>query len=59
MKRQLTPEQKARIQERTAKHAQANHDAHVAALEQAVERAKAGWNASRSARRGFMPNCGR
>ena len=44
--RQVTPEQKARIQARSAKHAQANHDAHVAALEQAVERAKAGWNAS-------------
>jgi acetolactate synthase I/II/III large subunit len=46
VKRQLTSEQKARIQERSAKHAQANHDAHVAALEQAVDRAKAGWNAS-------------
>jgi thiamine pyrophosphate-dependent acetolactate synthase large subunit-like protein len=44
--RQLTPDQKARIQERSAKHARANHDAHVAALERAVERAKAGWNAS-------------
>jgi acetolactate synthase-1/2/3 large subunit len=46
VKRQMTPDQKARIQERSAKHAQANHDAHVAALELAVERAKAGWNAS-------------
>ncbi len=46
VKRQLTPQQKTRIQERAAKHAQANHDAHVAALEQAVERAKAGWNGS-------------
>ncbi|MGP0074458.1 MAG: thiamine pyrophosphate-dependent enzyme [Bryobacteraceae bacterium] len=46
VKRQLTSEQKARIQQRSAKHAQANHDAHVAALEQAVDRAKAGWNAS-------------
>ncbi len=33
VKRQLTPDQKARIQERSAKHARANHDAHVAALE--------------------------
>jgi acetolactate synthase I/II/III large subunit len=46
VKRQVTPEQKARSQERSAKHARANHDAHVAAVEQAVERAKAGWNAS-------------
>ncbi len=46
VKRQLTPEQKSRVQERTAKHAQANHDAHVAALEQAVDRARAGWNGS-------------
>jgi acetolactate synthase I/II/III large subunit len=46
VKRQLTAEQKARIQDRSAKHAQANHDAHVAALEQAVDRARAGWNGS-------------
>lgn len=46
VKRQVTPEQKARAQERSAKHARANHDAHVAAVEQAVERAKAGWDAS-------------
>jgi thiamine pyrophosphate-dependent acetolactate synthase large subunit-like protein len=46
VKRQLTPDQKARIQERSAKHAGANHDAHVAALEQAVEKARAGWNGS-------------
>lgn len=44
--RQLTSDQKARIQDRSAKLAQANHDAHVAALEQAVESAKAGWNGS-------------
>jgi len=46
VKRQMTSDQKARIQERAAKHAKANHDAHVAALEQAVEQKKAGWNAS-------------
>ncbi|HTR37589.1 MAG TPA: thiamine pyrophosphate-dependent enzyme [Bryobacteraceae bacterium] len=46
VKRQITPEQKSRIQERSAKHATANHDAHVAALEQAVEKARAGWNGS-------------
>ncbi|MBV9770065.1 MAG: thiamine pyrophosphate-binding protein, partial [Bryobacterales bacterium] len=44
VKRQLTSDQKTRIQERTAKHAAANHDAHVAALTQAVETKKAGWN---------------
>jgi acetolactate synthase-1/2/3 large subunit len=44
VKRQLTSDQKARIQERAAKHARANHDAHVTAIEQAVEREKAGWN---------------
>ncbi|MGD0135763.1 MAG: thiamine pyrophosphate-dependent enzyme [Bryobacteraceae bacterium] len=46
VKRQLTPDQKARIQERASRHARANHDAHVAALEQAVERARPGWNSS-------------
>ena len=42
--RQLTGDQKARIQERAAKHARANHEAHVAAVQQAVESKKAGWN---------------
>ena len=46
VKRQLTPDQKIRIQDRSTKHARANHDAHVAALEVAVERARAGWNGS-------------
>ncbi len=46
VKRQLTPDQKTRIQERSAKHARANYDAHVAALEVAVEKARAGWNGS-------------
>ena len=46
VKRQLTPEQKARIQERALKHARANHDAHVAAVMQAVEAKRAGWNGS-------------
>jgi acetolactate synthase-1/2/3 large subunit len=44
VKRQLTPDQKARIQERSAKHAKANHEAHVTAVLQAVESKKAGWN---------------
>jgi acetolactate synthase I/II/III large subunit len=46
VKRQLTPEQKTRIQERALKHARANHDAHVAAVMQAVEAKRAGWNGS-------------
>lgn len=46
VRRQMTPDQKSRIQERSAKHAQANHDAHVAALEKAVDKAKEGWNGS-------------
>ncbi len=46
VRRQLTADQKARIQARAAKHAQANHEARVAALEQAIESKKAGWNAS-------------
>jgi acetolactate synthase-1/2/3 large subunit len=41
---QMTSDQRARIQERAAKHAQANHDAHVAAIAQAVEIKRAGWN---------------
>jgi thiamine pyrophosphate-dependent acetolactate synthase large subunit-like protein len=45
-KRQLTSDQKARIQDRSAKHARANHEAHVTALEQAVELKRAGWNGS-------------
>jgi acetolactate synthase I/II/III large subunit len=46
VKRQQTSEQKARAQERSVKHARANHDAHVAALEQALASKQAGWNAS-------------
>ncbi|HLI85145.1 MAG TPA: thiamine pyrophosphate-binding protein [Bryobacteraceae bacterium] len=46
VKQQLTGDQKSRIQERSAKHAQANHEAHVSALMQAVEAKRAGWNGS-------------
>ena len=46
VKQQITGDQKARIQERLAKHARANHEAHVTALTQAVEAKKAGWNGS-------------
>ncbi len=44
VKRQLTAEQKARIQARIAKHASANHEARVTAIMQAVESKRAGWN---------------
>jgi acetolactate synthase-1/2/3 large subunit len=44
VKRQLTSDQKTRIQERTAKIAKANHEAHVAAVTAAVENKRAGWN---------------
>jgi len=46
VRQQITADQKTRIQERTAKHARANHEARVAALSQAVEAKKAGWNGS-------------
>jgi thiamine pyrophosphate-dependent acetolactate synthase large subunit-like protein len=46
VKTQMTGDQKSRIQARIAKHAIANHDAHVAALVQAVESKRAGWNGS-------------
>jgi acetolactate synthase-1/2/3 large subunit len=44
VKRQLTADRKTRIQERAARHARANHEAHVAAVTQAVESKRAGWN---------------
>ncbi len=46
VKQQLTSDQKARIQERIAKNARANHDARVTAISQAVESKRAGWNGS-------------
>jgi len=46
VRQQITSDQKARIQERAAKHGRANHEAHVTALTQAVEAKKAGWNGS-------------
>jgi acetolactate synthase I/II/III large subunit len=42
----MTSDQKARIQARAAKHAAANHEARVAALTQALESKRAGWNGS-------------
>jgi acetolactate synthase-1/2/3 large subunit len=44
VKQQLTSDQKTRIQARVAKHAQANHEARVTAIAQAVEAKRAGWN---------------
>jgi thiamine pyrophosphate-dependent acetolactate synthase large subunit-like protein len=46
VKQQMTGERKARIQERAAKHARANYEAHVTAITQAVESKRAGWNGS-------------
>ncbi len=46
VKRQITSDQKNRIQERIAKNARANHEARVAALEKAVDGLRAGWNGS-------------
>jgi len=46
VKRQLTADKRARIQERIAKHADANQRAHVLAVTQAVETKRAGWNGS-------------
>jgi thiamine pyrophosphate-dependent acetolactate synthase large subunit-like protein len=44
--RLMTPDQRRRIEERKAKHAEANHTARIAALERAVEAKRIGWNAT-------------
>jgi acetolactate synthase I/II/III large subunit len=44
VKRQLTSDQKARIQAHIAKHKTANHEARLTAITQAVESKRAGWN---------------
>jgi acetolactate synthase I/II/III large subunit len=46
VKRLLTADKKVLIQERTAKHAEANQRAHLQAVMQAVESKRAGWNGS-------------
>jgi acetolactate synthase I/II/III large subunit len=46
VKSQMTSDQKARIQERIAKHTKANHEARVTAIQAAVESKMAGWNAT-------------
>ena len=44
VKRQMTADQKTRIQARIARHTSANHEARVTAITQAVESKRAGWN---------------
>ena len=44
VKRQLTPDQKTRIQERATKHASANHEAHVPRSRRQWRAKRAGWN---------------
>jgi thiamine pyrophosphate-dependent acetolactate synthase large subunit-like protein len=44
VKRQLTVDRKTRLQDRAGKHAHANHEARVAAITQAVESKRTGWN---------------
>lgn len=46
VKRQITSDQKTRIQERIAKNGRANHEARVAAIEKAADALRAGWNGS-------------
>ncbi|HWF11752.1 MAG TPA: thiamine pyrophosphate-binding protein [Bryobacteraceae bacterium] len=46
VKQQITPDQKARIQARSAKHATANQEAHITALTQAIDAKRAGWAGS-------------
>ena len=46
VKRQITSDQKNRIQDRSSKIARANHDERIAALEKAVDSKRAGWNGS-------------
>ena len=46
VKRQLTSDQRARIQDRIAKHTAANQQAHIEAVTRAADRVRAGWNGS-------------
>jgi thiamine pyrophosphate-dependent acetolactate synthase large subunit-like protein len=46
VKRMLTADKRALIQDRNDKHAVANQEAHVQAIKQAVELKRAGWNGS-------------
>ena len=46
VKSQMSPDKQRLIQDRRAKHAAANQEARVAALKQALEQRRAGWDAS-------------
>ena len=46
VRRQMSPDKQRLIQERTTKHAEANHDARIAALKTALEQKRAGWDDS-------------
>src|SRR5207253_4152673 len=46
VKRQLTADKKRVIQDRSAKHAEANQKAHIEAVTQAVQSKRAGWDGS-------------
>ena len=46
VKRQMTPDKLRIVADRSAKHAEANHRAHVQAVKQAVEGMRAGWDGS-------------
>ncbi len=46
VRRQMTPDRQRLAQERAAKHAAANQQARIEALQQALEQKKAGWDAS-------------
>src|SRR5205814_4385052 len=46
VKRQLTADKKRVIADRTAKHAAANHQAHIDGLTQAVQQKRNGWDSS-------------
>jgi len=46
VQRQLTSDKKRVIQDRSAKHAEANQKAHIEAVTQAVQAKRAGWDAS-------------
>jgi len=59
VKRQLTADKKALIQDRSAKHADANQRAHVQAVIQAVEAKNTAGTEAPSARLAFMPSSGR
>jgi thiamine pyrophosphate-dependent acetolactate synthase large subunit-like protein len=46
VRKQMTPDRQRTIQDRAAKHASANHAAHIEALTAAIEQKKVAWDAS-------------